>query len=210
VPVVTALRGARGGRLAVEIDGEPAFTVSQSLVARHRLHVDRELCAEELASVAAEAHAEAALRDAHRLLGHRSRSRRELEDRLTAKGHPVDIVRVTVERLEREGLVDDAAFAAALVADKRRLAGWGRERIAAELARCGVDRALVESALGPDDHDEELGRAMELLARRHVGDRGSERERKKAFDSLRRRGFSTAVSYAALERWRVEEPADGG
>jgi len=201
VPVVTALRSARAGRLAVEIDGETAFTVSQSLVARRRLHVDRELDRDELAALARDAGCEAALADAHRLLAHRSRSRRELEDRLAAKGHATEIVERTVEGLEGEGLLDDAAFAAALVADKRRLAGWGRTRIAAELAKRGVDRRLADAALGPDDRGEEVERALAVLVRRRVDDPRAERERKRAFDALRRRGFSTAVAYEAVDRW---------
>jgi len=208
VPVVTSVESLRGGRIAVEIDGERFLVASQALVARRRLFVDRQLSREELLDLRAEGAREVALADAHRLLAHRSRSRRELADRLLAKGHPEDVIAVVVERLKDDGILDDRAFAAAFVADKRQLAGWGRQRIANGLASAGVPREVAEEVLGGDDADDELCRALALLRRGPAATPPFETARRRAFDRLRRRGFAAAVAYAALDRW-LDEARDG-
>lgn len=210
MPVVTSVQSLRGGRIAVDVDGERVLIAGQALVARWRLFVDRELSPQELADLRAEGAQEVALADAHRLLAHRSRSRRELMDRLLGKGHPEDVVAVVLERLADDGLLDDRAFAAAFVTDKRELAGWGRQRIAAGLASAGVPRDVTEEALGDDDADDELERALDLLRRGPAAAPPFEAARRRAFDKLRRRGFAPAVAYAALDRWSAEARDGGG
>ena len=209
---VTALTPTRReNRVAVHLDGEFVVTVSQAFMARHGLFVGRELGEAELAPLLADARREQALTDAYRLLAHRSRSHAELVARLRAKGHDDATVAVTLERLGGEGLVDDQAFAAAFVADKRRLSGWGAGRIARELGRLGVDVATVRSVLpaGDDsDDDDEYGRAVAALRRRGPARPPLERSRKSAFDFLVRRGYSTAVAYRAVRDWSTHTPGE--
>lgn len=209
MPVVTSLDAVRGGRIAVGLDGERAIVVGQALVARWRLHVDRELSPEEVRGLQEEAARDAVLADAHRLLGHRSRSERELATRLSAKGHPPDIVAAVVTRLRRDGLVDDRAFAAAFVADKRHLSGRGRERIAAELAQAGVSPGVIDQALGPIDAAAETDRALTLLRRGPALRPPAQTARRRAVDRLRRRGFSAGVAIAAVDAWLAEQAQTG-
>lgn len=205
MPIVTSLDPLRGGRIAVALDGERAVVVGQALVARWRLHVDRELSVSEVGELSHEAARDAVLADAHRLLAHRSRSEHELTTHLAAKGHPTEVVAAVAERLRRDGLLDDHAFAAAYVADKRRLAGRGRERIAAELAQAGVAPDVIEDALGPQDPDAEVLEALALLKRGPAARPPLEAARKRAFDRLRRRGFPTSVAFTAVDRWLAEQ-----
>jgi regulatory protein len=147
VPVVTALRATRRGRIALHVDGEFVSTVSEALIARHHLFAGKELSAAELEALRAEASAARVQADAYRLLGHRSRSRAELRRRLLDKGHEAPEVDEVLDRLAADGLLDDAAFARAFATDKRRLAGWGSERIARALAEAGVADEHVREAL---------------------------------------------------------------
>ena len=212
MPIVTALRPTRHrGRLSVHVDGEFLAAVSEAFVARQQLFEGRELSSDELAALVAAAARDQALADAYRLLGHRARSRSELRSRLLAKGHTGDVVDLTLERLGGEGLVDDQAVAAAFVADKRRLAGWGNDRIARELARLGVADDIVRAALpetGDDVDDGELERARAALERRGRPSAPLDRARKRAFDFLVRRGYSSGVAYRAVREWVDRSVAD--
>jgi len=204
VPTVTALKPTgRDGRVAVHVDGSFAVAVGQSLLVRHGLFVGLELDGRQLAALRADADADRTLTDAYRLLAHRARAGAELAQRLRAKGHDETAIEAVVARLRGEGLLDDAAFAAAFVADKRTLSGWGAARIARELSRLGVDRAVVAAAL-PDSDDEtadELARAGAALARRGPAGAPLEAARKRAYDYLVRRGYGTAVAYRAVRDW---------
>jgi regulatory protein len=205
VPVVTALRATRRGGVALHVDGEYLCVVSESLVARWRLFKGRELATADLDELRAAASAERVTGDAHRLLGHRARSADELRRRLLAKGHDEAAVERAVERLTADGLLDDAEFARSFAADKRRLSGWGTERIRRDLRRLGVDAPVVDAALGEGgDDDLELERALAVLRKRGAPQQPLEADRRRAFDALRRRGFSTSTAYAAIRLWAGE------
>ncbi len=222
MPVVTALRGTRRGRVEVYVDGELACTVGEAAVARWRLHKGRELDQAGLEALARDASADLARADAYRLLGHRARSASEVRRRLLAREHPPEAVDAAMQSLADEGLLDDAAFACSYVADKQRLAGWGEERIRRGLAEAGVPDEDVRSALGTpaegEHGDAELERAREVLRRRAPAAAPcDDAARRRAYQLLVRRGFASGVAYAAVRLWSagaeegagLDDEADG-
>ena len=115
------------------------------------------------------------------------------------------------ERLAADGFLDDAAFARSYVADKRRLQSWGAERIRRGLRELGVDAAVVDEALGTADAErgedgDEFDRALAVLRRRGTPEQPLDAARRRAFQVLQRRGFSTSVAYDAVRRWAEEAP----
>lgn len=212
MPVVTALRATRRGRVAVHVDGEYLCAVSEAAVARWHLRKGLELDEAGLRSLVADASVELALADAHRLLGLRARGTAELRRRLAAKEHAADAVEAAVQKLLEQGLLDDAAFARSYVADKRRLAGWGTERIRRGLTEYGVARECIAAALGDaesgDADDGEVRRALEVLRRRASRTvPPDDAARRRAYQLLLRRGFASEVAYAAVRAW-VASPDD--
>jgi regulatory protein len=207
VPVVTALRATRGGRIAVHIDDAYLCSISESLLARQRLFKGRELHDAEVDELREAASAERVMGDAHRLLGHRQRSTSELRRRLLDKEHTVQAVDEAIERLIADGLLDDEAFARAFVHDKRAAGGWGRGRLERELRRLGVPVAAVDAALAGDGggeaegEDDELARALAVLHRRPRPSPPYDGDKRRAFAALQRRGFASGVAYEALRRW---------
>jgi regulatory protein len=89
--------------------------------------------------------ADAAHAAALRLLTARARSRAELRQRLEERGFEAAAVAAALDRLERVGLVDDAALAE-LIAEGRAERGLDVPAIIAELRDRGVDPALAERA----------------------------------------------------------------
>ena len=206
MPVVTALRATRHGGVALHVDEEYVCVVSESLVARWRLFKGRALSAGDVADIRSASSAERVMSDAYRLLGHRARSTDELRRRLLAREHDEATVEEALEHLAADGLLDDAAFARSYVADKRRLEGWGAERIRRGLRELGVDPAVVDDTLaeGAGDDAGELDRALAVLRRRGAPEQPLTAARRRAFQALQRRGFSTPTAYAAVRIW-VEE-----
>jgi regulatory protein len=91
------------------------------------------------------ASADAAHAAALRLLTTRARTRAELARRLEERGFAAAAVAEAVARLERVGLVDDAALSAD-VAESRAARGLDAPAIALELRDRGVDAAVAERA----------------------------------------------------------------
>jgi regulatory protein len=209
VPVVTALRATRGGRIAVHVDGEYLCAVGEAFVARWRLYKGRELDEASLAQISNQASRERALADAYRLLGHRSRSRAELRRRLLQKDHGEEVVDGVLERLTEDGLLDDAEFARRYVADKRTLSRWGEQRIRRGLAELGVAPAVIDAAVGSADaaagEDAEYARALAVLRAKGPPRPPLEAARRRAYQTLLRRGFAGGLAYRAVRRWSGED-----
>ena len=126
------------------------------------------------------------------LLVRREHSRKELANKLAARGVARDEAEAAVERMAAEGWQDDARFAAS-VARWRAGAGHGPLRIRAELGTHGLDEAVVEgafAALAEAGEDDWPRRAYEIACRRFGDDFTVDLvRRRKAADFLLRRGF---------------------
>lgn len=124
------------------------------------------------------------------LLVRREHSRRELIDKLAARGLERGEVAAAVDRLANEGWQDDVRFAEQLVRS-RAGTGYGPIRIRAELSTHGLDAEAIEAAMATFDGDwSQLARG--LVERRHgtAGALEDLRTRRKAADMLARRGFT--------------------
>ncbi len=207
---VTALKAARGRAVEVIIDGVYCCTLSEGLATRWQLRRGRELSEGEVRDIRDAADTERAQKDAYRLLAQRARSRREIETRLAAKGHRDLVVAAVVEQFASAGLLDDVDFARRYVADKRSLQGWGAVRIRRGLEALGVDVETIALALGGDasEADEELERALRLLAAKGALQPPYQDARRRAYQLLLRRGFASEVAYSAVRAWGVDAPSE--
>ena len=142
---------------------------------------------------------ERALALAYRYLGRRERTERELREHLQAKGIADAIAADAVSELSELGYVDDARYARLFAEDKRGLEGWGSERIARALRERGLERELIESAVGGQDREEELEQALELLRRRCPEPPVERRERDRALGILLRKGYESELALEAMQ-----------
>ncbi len=65
--------------------------------------------------------------------------------------------------LVRDRFVDDNRFAAAFACDKYRFAGWGKIKIARQLASKNIDRTIISAALHEIDDEEYSAIALRAL-----------------------------------------------
>jgi len=151
-----------------------------------------------------------ALDVAYRYLGHRDRTVFEVRRHLEAKRVEPETVDEAVAELGEQGYLDDARYAQRFVEDRRRLDGWGAERIERKLLAAGVDRALAAAALAGggggagapgdpegDEHDE-LSAAVAVLRRRFRVPPETDRDRDRALGVLVRKGYELELAYDAI------------
>lgn len=145
-PELTALRRARPGRVALEVDGRPWRIVPDEVVLRAGLLAGMELERPVLRRVRAELRRAEARAVAGRALARRDLSATRLGERLEQAGISEAVANEAVAALARAHVVDDArtscARARALV---RR--GYGDAAIAAQLEAEAFDAASVRGAL---------------------------------------------------------------
>jgi regulatory protein len=132
-----------------------------------------------------------------RALSYKERTETELRGWLAERGVEEAELEEVIALLAEAGAIDDASFARRYAADKRELAGWGPERIAAALEGRGVALGHIEAALAGEDEATQLERAVGLLDERGIRC-DSERERGRGLALLVRRGYSKELAYEAV------------
>jgi regulatory protein len=135
------------------------------------------------------------------LLAVRQRSRRELERRLVQAGFDRDEVSTELVRLEGVGLIDDEAFARAVVESRMGNRGESRRAVAGKLAQAGVasDVAVVALDGAADDEQERADRLAEARAPK-LGALEPQAAFQRLYGFLARRGYAPDVARGAARR----------
>ena len=143
------------------------------------------------------------------LLAVRQRSRRELERRLVQAGFEPEEVADELERLERVGLLDDEAFARAVVESRMGYRGESRRVVAGKLAQAGVAGDVAIEALdgAPEAEEDRAQRLADAKAPRLSG-----LEPNVAFQRLygflARRGYGPEIARRVAGRALAAETID--
>lgn len=145
-------------------------------------------------------------------LTRRGVSSREMEKTLRSRDLPDEVVLAEVERLERVGLLDDAALAETLVRTKQDRKGLGKSAIAAELRQRGLAQEAVDEAVAEIDDDEEQARADEWARKRAGQLRGLDHAtaERRLSGYLMRRGYRSEVVRRAIATALPRGGAKGG
>jgi regulatory protein len=188
------------GSVRLYVDRVLYCTVPQDTVSAERLAAGRELDAELHERLGVAAEADAAHRVVVRSLERSAAARRDLERRLIRRGHAREAVANALDRAERAGLIDDAAFAQHYV-QTRATRGRGPVRLVRDLLARGVARELAERAVAeqwPDGPDHEL---IGALAQKRAGQLGNLPRpvlRRRLLAFLARRGYGGREAVQAV------------
>jgi regulatory protein len=137
---------------------------------------------------------------AWRALNQRDRTVAELARTLAAKRVEAAAIEVVVGELLEQGYLDDERYARRFADDRRRLDGWGAERIERRLRALGVDDALIAAAVAEQGPNQELEAALALLRRRFPEPPATPRELERALGMLVRKGYELELAHDALRR----------
>ena len=137
---------------------------------------------------------------AWRALNRRDRTVAELARSLAAKRVDPEAIETVIGELCEQGYLDDARYARQFADDRRRLDGWGAERIERRLRGLGVDGDLIAAAIGEQDAEAEMEAALELLRRRFPDPPSTPRDLERALGVLVRKGYELELAHDALRR----------
>ena len=198
---VTAIRQDAPDRPVIVLDDGEEIQSTPGAVTALRLFVGRELDLEALEAVRLESRRALARERALTMISRRQMSAKELREKLRQKGVDPETAAWCADWLAERGLLDEEAYAAAVV---RHYAakGFGAGKVRAELARRGVPRELADAALeAMPEGDDRLDR---LIAAR-LKDPNDRDEVRKLSASLYRRGFSGEEIRSALRRAQADD-----
>jgi regulatory protein len=142
-------------------------------------------------------------------IGRKERTEAEMREWLADRDAGPEQSQRVMSYLVENLALDDERFATGYVEDKRRMSGWGNDRIESALYSRGVPPHLISAALSGDGEEGEVGRATRVLLEKG-SDLEDDRGRRRALGLLARRGFCAEDAYAAIRRaaeYRRDSPS---
>jgi regulatory protein len=200
VPVITDIKQQKRNeaRYSVYVDGRYAFSLSDLDLSNSGLRLRAELTQDQVEWWQAQSLESKAYAAALRQISLRRRSERELSDYLKRKEYEPDTITSVLERLRDLGLMDDAAFASAWIADRQLLRPRSRRTLEQELMQKGIAREIIRDALAELDEDAQADVLMNMIERKRRLSQYQDPQKLMAY--LGRQGFGYEEIKKALAR----------
>lgn len=186
------------GFFLLHFQGGQTRKICEKTLVDRQVRADMEISEEELREMLLESAREKAKLRGAAMAGRRAYSKRELQDKLEAKGESPQAAAEAADYLEKLGAVDDADYAAAIV-NRYSGRGYGKRRIREEFRRRSVPRELWDAALA--DAPAAEGSVDRFIAQKLRGEKPDRKELGKLSEALFRRGFSWEEIAAGLRRY---------
>lgn len=185
--IITAVEQRKKSMTALFIDGEYAVSIDTMTFTSSGKKTGSEITDEELYDLIENSKFNRAKEKALYLIEYRSRTKRELLDKLVPLfGENASLL--AVERLEELGLINDEAYAREYAENLLFKKKFSRERASFEMTKKGIDKYVIEDILDELSPDpvEQIRQLLETKFSRNLSD---EKGRAKTINSLRTMGY---------------------
>ena len=187
-------------RVNIYMDGEFAFGISRIIAGW--LDIGHELDDEEIISLQAKDEEEVAYQRALKFISYRIRTEDEIRRNLTKHSIRSEVISDVLNRLRRNGLVDDIQFANSWVENRNEFRPRAHRMLTYELRKKGISDEVILQSLDSTTPDEELAfKAAQNQFHKYEEFEWSD-FRRKLSGFLARRGFSyTIISLVVDQVW---------
>jgi regulatory protein len=155
----------RADRYSVFVDDNYSFSLSESALLESKIHSGQELTKEQVGEFKKLSADDKLYNQTLRYVAMRPRTGWEIETYLERKGGSPALIEQIVNKLTNIGLIDDAKFALAFVADRRLLRPTSRRKLVVELRKKHISSELIEQVVGNEKEDERTSLA-EVIAKK--------------------------------------------
>ena len=197
----------------VYVDGARAFDLSDDVLVKFGISVGDNLDDAKVEQIVTSEANYRAQNLAVNYLSYRPRSTKEIVDHLRKKGFAVELAKKVTQHLQKKNLVNDAEFAGMFVRDRLKRKPIGTAMLRQQLMTKGIPPHIIERVLGQLVNNEDQERAAEELATKRLTlSSGSfarldpPRRRRRLFDYLVRRGFSTDIATKTVRNLFARQP----
>lgn len=204
---ITALKAQKRNhqRVNVYLDGEFAFGLSRIVAAW--LLVGQELTDERIAELKFEDELEMGYQRAIKFISYRMRSVSEVQQNLKKQGVSEDTIEAVIDRLQKNGLLDDLSFSQMWVENRNEFRPRSHRMLAIELQQKGIHSEIISQILEETTSDEELAYAAAQKQIRKYEQLEWQEFRRKLSSYLARRGFSYGTIKPIVEQvWTELQP----
>jgi len=183
-------------KVSVYLDGEFWKNLNLEVTVSLGLQKGQEINTDEIEMITRSEENKRALNYSLKLLGVRSRSEKEIEERLGKYGYAGDIIKETIYQLKEQGYLDEIAFAKAWIHDRFTLKNLGKNRVRQELITKGISKEIIDRELSAFSEDDERERAISLARKRCIRNKevNARKQSRRIYQYLINKGFSGSMS----------------
>ena len=198
--IITGIEERKKSLTALYIDGEYAVSVDTMTFLSTGKKVGSEITDEELYELIETSKYNRAKEKALYLIEYRSRTKRELYDKLIVL-FGESATKRAIKRLEELGLIDDEKYAreyAEVLLDKK---GFSRQRAEFELMKKGIDKDVIEEILD-ELEPEPVEQIRKLLQTKFARRLSNEKDLSKTVNALKAMGYRWSdINEAINSEW---------
>ncbi|MDR0270004.1 RecX family transcriptional regulator [Paenibacillus sp.] len=191
--------------------GEHILSVHEDVMIKYRMLKGYTFTKQELEEIVLADEKQRAYVQALKYLERKQRTSKELEDRLRQKEFGYAVIEQALQRLEREGLINDELYAKQWAEQRISSHRKGKAWVKQELRQKGVDNLLISEALAEVSQEQEFESCLVVGRKKWSQTRGEIMDRKRKTGAfLMRRGFSgeqtrKVINYLIREDGEAQE-----
>ncbi|MCJ8010682.1 RecX family transcriptional regulator [Paenibacillus sp. KQZ6P-2] len=171
--------------------GEYTLSIHEDVMIKYRMLKGNLFTKQELEEIILADEKQRAYVQALKFLERKQRTRKELADRLREKEHAQTVIEHALERLEKEGLINDELYAKQWAEQRISSQRKGRAWVKQELRQKGVDKTVISEALAEVSQEQEYESCLVVGRKKWNQTHGEVMDRKRKTGAfLMRRGFS--------------------
>lgn len=198
--IITATEERKKSLTALYIDGEYAVSVDTMTLLSTGKKVGSEITDDELYDLIETSKVNRAKEKALYLLEYRSRTKKELSDKLVPL-YGESASALAIERMEELGLINDESYAREYAEVLLNKKGYSRQRAAFELLKKGIDKDVIEEIL--DELELEPAEQIKKLLQTKFARRlSNEKDLAKTVNALKAMGYRWSdINEAMNKEW---------
>ncbi|HHW00068.1 MAG TPA: regulatory protein RecX [Clostridiaceae bacterium] len=190
----------RKDMLAVYVDGEYSFSISEEDFISLSLYEKKDITSEEITHIKEEVNFRRAKAEAVKFLALRLRSEMEVAKKLMEKGFDKNTVQKVTDELKSMGYINDRLYIQKYIYDRIKLKPKSKRLIKYELMSKGISEADIDEVMKDWKADETV--LAESMVRKKFGkyDTRDQKIQKRIYSFLQHRGFGFEVIDTVMNR----------
>lgn len=190
------------GKLRIRFDNGAELSVYRSEAKQFRLTENAAIGEENYRRLIDEVITKRATKRAMHLLERMDRTEYQLREKLVMGGYPDECIEAAMEYVKRYHYIDDLRYACTYI--RLYQERFSRLQIKRKLSQKGIAREVIDRALEEEYEAEEMNQIYRLLEKRHyVAENADEKEFRRTYQFLLRRGFGSNDIMKAMREAKV-------
>lgn len=191
--VTDVVKNKHNDKYSVFIDGDFAFSLSMSDILFFKLDIGNEISEKTYTYINNEVVLIKAKNRAVSFLGASKKTEKAVYDKLKECGYAEEISMQVIDDLKKYGYINDLDYARSYIEDRLRLNPKGKYVLKMELKQKGVQDKTIDRAIDEAEIDECYYIKQLILKKRIDVYDMDDKENKKLYDFLMRRGYSYGI-----------------